>query len=244
MRPSLPLRRRGARRILAALRRARPGARVELDHDSPLQLLIATILSAQCTDARVNLVTPGLFRRYPDAAAFAAAERTELEQAIRSTGFYRAKARSIQECCRRIAERHGGEVPRDMETLTRLPGVGRKTANVLLGAAFGIASGIVVDTHMARVSRRLGLTRHIDPIRIERDLCDLLPRSGWIDFSIGMVLHGRYVCRARHPRCSACPLAPLCPSRHLEASGGGGPVPRRRVRRRRPVAGSARHRPV
>ena len=149
--------------ILQALRAARPGARVELDHDSPFRLLIATILSAQCTDARVNLVTPSLFRAWPDAAAFARAPLPDLEKAIRSTGFFRAKARAIKACCQALVDDHGGEVPRTLEEMTRLPGVGRKTANVVLGAGYGIPSGIVVDTHVARVAGRLGLTKQTDP---------------------------------------------------------------------------------
>ena len=203
--------------ILKMLRQARPGARVELVHDSPFRLLVATILSAQCTDARVNLVTPLLFRTWPDARALARADSADLERAIRSTGFFRAKARSIQAMSQALLDRHGGEVPRTMEEMTRLPGVGRKTANVVLGAGYGIAEGIVVDTHAARVAQRLGLTRQSDPVRIERDLMALIPRGDWIFASIALVLHGRYVCQARLPRCSECPLSPHCPSRHLEA---------------------------
>ena len=203
--------------ILTALHEARPQARVELNHQSPLQLLIATILSAQCTDDRVNTVTPALFRAWPDAAALAKAPRAELEEVIRPTGFFRAKARAIADCCRLLVERHGGEVPRTMEELTRLPGVGRKTANVVLGAGYGIPSGIVVDTHMARVTSRLGLTRQSDPVMIEQDLLAVVPSSEWIFFSIAMILHGRYVCQARLPRCGDCSLRPHCPSRHLEA---------------------------
>jgi len=215
--------------ILAALHAARPQARVELEHRSPLQLLVATILSAQCTDERVNTVTPALFRAWPDAAALAGAPRGELERVIRPTGFFRAKARAIAECSRLLVERHGGDVPRTMEEMTRLPGVGRKTANVVLGAGYGIPSGIVVDTHMARVASRLGLTRQSDPVKIEQDLLAVVPSSEWIFFSIAMILHGRYVCQARLPRCGACPLRPHCPSRHLEAallaarSGGARP---------------------
>jgi endonuclease-3 len=203
--------------ILQALRLARPAARVELVHDSPFRLLVATILSAQCTDARVNLVTPPLFRTWPDARALARADSADLERAIRSTGFFRAKARSIQAMSQALLDRHGGEVPRTIEEMTRLPGVGRKTANVVLGAGYGIAEGIVVDTHAARVAQRLGLTRQSDPVRIERDLMALIPREDWIFASIALVLHGRYVCQARLPRCSECPLSPHCPSRHLES---------------------------
>ena len=221
---------RRAAAIVAALRRARPEARVELRYDSPLQLLIATILSAQCTDERVNQVTPVLFRKWPDAAALAGAPPAELEATIRSTGFFRAKARSIRACCQALLERHNGEVPRTMEEMVRLPGVGRKTANVVLGAAYGIPSGIVVDTHMARVAARLGLTRETDPVKIEQDLMPVVPRDEWIFFSIAAILHGRYVCRARRPECGGCPLNPHCPSNDLERrlSGGRSPAGSRR----------------
>lgn len=224
--------------ILQALHRARPGARVELDHDSPFRLLIATILSAQCTDARVNLVTPSLFSAWPDAAALARAPLPDLEKAIRSTGFFRAKARAIKACCRALVDDHGGEVPRTLEEMTRLPGVGRKTANVVLGAGYGIPSGIVVDTHVARVAGRLGLTKQTDPVKIERDLMAFVPAAEWIFSSIALVLHGRYVCQARLPRCSACPLRPHCPSRHLEAKILAGVA----ARNRRPAAAGRRRR--
>ncbi len=209
--PSAELRRR-ARAIVAALRAARPDARVELSHDSPFELLIATILSAQCTDARVNQVLPGLLHAYPTPAAMAEADPARLEALIRSTGFFRSKAKSLLGCSREILARHGGVVPRTMEELSALPGVGRKTANVVLGAAYGVAAGIVVDTHMARVARRLGLTRQEAPERIEIDLMSLVRPEDWIFFSIAMVLHGRYVCLARAPRCGECPLRRLCPS--------------------------------
>jgi endonuclease-3 len=218
-RPAMPppaIRGRAAR-IVTALHRSRPAARVELDHADPWQLLVATILSAQSTDARVNLVTPALFRAWPDAAALAGAPRGEVEAAIRSTGFFRAKAKSIQGCAVALVERHGGRVPRTLDDLVRLPGVGRKTANVVLGAGYGIASGIVVDTHMARVARRLGLTRRDDPEGIERDLQALVPEKSWIAFSIAGVLHGRYICQARRPLCDRCPVARDCPSRIVGA---------------------------
>ena len=218
-----PLLRRKARSIVAALRRSSPDARIELDHRSPFELLVATILSAQCTDARVNQVTPALFRAWPDARTLADADPGELERVIRSTGFFRAKARALLGASRAIRDGHGGEVPRTMEELARLPGVGRKTANVVLGGAYGIASGVVVDTHVLRVTRRLRLTRHADAKRIEQDLIALLPRSDWIFASIALVLHGRYVCVARAPRCPACALSRLCPSRTL-----GGLPPLRR----------------
>src|SRR6266849_2524014 len=199
-------RRARAAAVLEALHSARPEARVELRNTSPLQLLIATILSAQCTDERVNQVTPALFRAWPDARALARAPLPDLEKVIRSTGFFRAKAQSSVSCCRALLERHGGEVPRTMEELVRLPGVGRKTANVVLGAGYGIPSGIVVDTHMSRVAQRLGLTRRDDPVGIEDDLVKLVPQPEWVFFSIAMILHGRYVCLARRPRCGDCPL--------------------------------------
>lgn len=207
--------RRRANRILKALRRSRPDARIELDYRSPFELLVATILSAQCTDARVNKVTPELFRAYPDAESLATADQETLEALIRSTGFFRSKSKSLLGASRAIRDEHGGEVPKTMEELSRLPGVGRKTANVVLGGAYGIPTGVVVDTHVRRVARRLRLTRHEDPIRIERDLMALWRRSDWIFASIALVLHGRYVCVARAPRCYECALSPDCPSRTL-----------------------------
>lgn len=217
--PSPGLRRR-ARAIVAALRTARPEARVELSHNSPFELLVATILSAQCTDARVNQVLPGLLHAYPTPAAMSEADPPRLEALIRSTGFFRSKAKSLLGCSREILARHGGVVPRTMEALSALPGVGRKTANVVLGAGYGVAAGIVVDTHMARVARRLGLTRQETPERIEIDLMALVRPEDWIFFSIAMVLHGRYVCIARAPRCGECPLRRLCPSADRVAPAG------------------------
>lgn len=173
--------------------------------------MIATILSAQCTDKRVNMVTPTLFGRWPDPASLAAAPPRELEAVIRSTGFFRAKAKSLLGCARALVERHGCEVPRTLEELVHLPGVGRKTANVVMGSAFGIASGVVVDTHVGRISRRLGLTRHTDAVRAERDLSAVVPKNHWIAFSHRLIEHGRMVCAARVPRCGECPLADLCP---------------------------------
>jgi endonuclease-3 len=200
-----------AARIAERLAEAYPEARCSLDFASPFQLLVATILSAQCTDKRVNAVTGPLFRRWPDPAALAAAPPRDLEAAIRTTGFFRAKAKSILVCCRALVERHGGEVPRSLEDLVRLAGVGRKTANVVMGSAFGEATGVVVDTHVGRISRRLGLTRQADAVKAERDLVALLPRPHWIAFSHRVIEHGRTVCTARSPRCEACPLADLCP---------------------------------
>jgi len=196
--------------ILEKLEDLYPEVETALHHDNPLQLLVATILSAQCTDARVNLVTPALFRKFPDAAAFARAKPRELEAAIRTTGFFRSKAKNIQAASRAILERFGGRVPANLEDLVTLPGVGRKTANVVLGNAFGIP-GITVDTHVGRLSRRLGLSRHEDPVKVEFDLMDLIPREKWSTFSLQLILHGRKVCIARAPRCGECALYDLCP---------------------------------
>lgn len=187
-----------------------PDARCSLDYQSPLELLVATILSAQCTDARVNQVTPALFARFPDAHAFAAARPGDLETAIQSTGFFRNKARNIRSCCQVLVDRYGGQLPRTLEELVELPGVGRKTANVVLGNAFGVP-GITVDTHVGRLSRRMGLTRHIDPVKVEHDLMDLVPKQQWTAFSHRMILHGRQVCQARKPACAACAVADVCP---------------------------------
>jgi endonuclease-3 len=174
---------------------------------------VATILSAQCTDARVNQVTPELFRRWPDPAALAGAEPEELEDVIRSTGFYRNKAKSLLGMAARVVEEHDGEVPADMDALVRLPGVARKTANVVLGTAFGRNEGVVVDTHVHRIAHRLGLSRHHDPGKVERELMGLLERDGWTDFSHRVILHGRRICGARKPHCAVCSLRDLCPSR-------------------------------
>jgi len=194
-----------------ALRREYPEAACALEFRTPLELLIATILSAQCTDERVNRVTKDLFRKYRSAADYARAPSDQLERDIQSTGFFRNKAKSIRGCCRVLEEQHGGEVPRQIEVLVGLPGIGRKTANVVLGTAYGIASGVVVDTHVIRVSRRLGLTAQKDPVKIERDLMELVPQSEWVDFSHRVIHHGRRVCVARKPKCGDCPLRPLCP---------------------------------
>ena len=199
-----------AAEILDRLAHRYPEARVELDFDGPLQLLIATILSAQSTDKRVNQVTPELFRKYPDAKALAAAPRDKLEEELRSTGFFRQKAKSVQGCCAMLVELHGGDVPRGMDELTVLPGVGRKTANVVRAGAFGLP-GIAVDTHCRRVSQRLGLTTDADPVKIERCLADLYPEIRWADISRLYIWHGRYTCKARRPACEGCALADLCP---------------------------------
>ncbi len=197
--------------IEGALAAAYPDAACELDFSDPYQLLVATILSAQCTDARVNTVTPALFARFPDARALAGATPEELEALIRSTGFFRNKSKSLLGMAQAVVERHDGKIPPAMDALTRLPGVGRKTANVVLGTAFGIATGVVVDTHVARLARRLGLTAEDDPEKIERDLMALFPASGWVVLGHRLILHGRRVCHARTPACDGCPLAPLCP---------------------------------
>ena len=210
-RESATARKARATAIARRLASAYPRASCSLDFQSPFQLLVATILSAQCTDRRVNAVTGGLFRRWPTPEALAAARAADLEAAIRSTGFFRAKARSILGCCRGLVERYGGEVPRTLEELVHLPGVGRKTANVVLGSAFGLSTGVVVDTHVGRISRRLGLTRQADAVKAERDLMAVLPRRHWIAFSHRLIEHGRTVCTARNPRCTGCVLADLCP---------------------------------
>ena len=200
------------RDLIDALRRTYPQAHCELDFGSPLELLIATILSAQCTDKQVNIVTADLFRKHRSAADYAAATQEELENDIRRIGFFRNKARNIRSCCRALMERHGGEVPATMEELTALDGVGRKTANVVLGNAFHINEGVVVDTHVGRLSNRLGLTRQSDPVKVEQDLMKLVPREEWTLFSHWLIWHGRRRCSARKPDCTACELRSLCPS--------------------------------
>jgi endonuclease-3 len=196
--------------LIGILERLYPGATTPLGHESALQLLVATILSAQCTDERVNQVTPALFARFPDARSLASASRAELEDLIHSTGFFRNKAKAIQAMSADLVQRHGGEVPRTLEELTALPGVGRKTANVVLGSAFGIP-GIVVDTHVQRLALRLGLTKEHDPVKTEFALQPLIPREQWSHFSLWLIFHGRRICVARKPRCSVCPLLPHCP---------------------------------
>ncbi len=198
--------------IVGILRREFPDSRTALEFRNPLQILVATILAAQCTDERVNKVTPALFARYPTAAAFAAADRAGLEEAIRSTGFFRNKAKSILGAAKRIVEVYGGKVPDTMEDLVTLPGVARKTANIVLAAGYGKAGGIAVDTHVRRLSGRLGLSRETDPVKIERDLLGIVPRGDWLDFNSLLVDHGRKTCRARKPECPGCPLRHLCPS--------------------------------
>jgi endonuclease III len=198
--------------ILTRLKRLYPDATCSLTYETPVQLLVATILSAQCTDDRVNKVTPALFQRFPDAVAFAGADLLELETLIRSTGFYRNKAKNIQGACQLIAQKYGGEVPKRMEQLLELPGVARKTANVVLAHAYGINAGVTVDTHVKRLSHRLGLTEQTDPVKVERDLMPLLPIEDWENWSIRLIYHGRAVCAARKPACDRCLLADICPS--------------------------------
>lgn len=199
-----------AQRIAEILRRLYP-AQCALTHDNPFQLLVATILSAQCTDERVNLVTPGLFACYPDALAFAEARQRDIEKLIHSTGFFRAKAKNIIGASRAIVHEHAGAVPGTLQDLVKLPGIGRKTANVVLGTAFGIAEGVVVDTHVGRLARRMGLTRHTDAVKVERDLIGLLPRTEWIEFSHRMIWHGRRICMSRKPLCESCEVRQWCP---------------------------------
>jgi endonuclease-3 len=199
-------------KIIQILRKEYPRSRTALEFETPLQILIATILAAQCTDQRVNQITPALFRKYLTAAALAAADRGELEAEIRSTGFFRNKAKNIIGAARKIVDDFGGEVPANMADLVTLPGVARKTANIVLSSGYGLAEGIAVDTHVKRLSGRLGLSRQRDPGKIERDLMKLVPRTGWLDFNSLLVNHGRKVCQARKPRCPVCPVRSLCPS--------------------------------
>lgn len=203
---------RRARLIFRRLARTYPDAKTALDHHNAFELLCATILSAQCTDARVNLVTPHLFAQYPTPEALAAASRKDVEEIIKSTGFFRNKSKSLVGMAQAIVADFGGEVPRSMAELRTLPGVGRKTANVILGNAFGINEGITVDTHVARLSHRLGFTREEDPVKIERDLMPLFPRKDWALLSHLLIFHGRQICVARMPRCGRCVLNDVCPS--------------------------------
>ncbi|MGE0525633.1 MAG: endonuclease III [Bdellovibrionales bacterium] len=211
MKESLDVKKTRTRALLRKLRARYPGAHCALHHSCPLELLVATILSAQCTDERVNKVTPGLFRRYRSAADYAGSDVSELEGFIRTANFYRNKAKNLKQMGAQLVREHGGEVPREMSSLVALPGVGRKTANVVLGNAFGIATGIVVDTHVRRLSFRLGLSRAEMPEKVEADLLQVVPKKDWIDFSHLLIFHGRQVCQARKPRCEECVLNSLCP---------------------------------
>jgi endonuclease-3 len=206
-------------RVLPLLKRAYPKSQCSLAHKTPLQLIVATILSAQCTDERVNKVTPALFARYPSAQAYAAANIAELEELIRTTGFFHNKAKSIKAMAESLVAEHGGDVPRTMEALTELAGVGRKTANVVLGNAFALNVGIVVDTHVTRLAQRLGFTRHTDAVKIEQDLLLLVPQNEWTLFSHLLIDHGRAICTARKPACPDCPLQPHCPGAAVFMAG-------------------------
>lgn len=211
-RESLTARRARAREIFDLLTEEHPDAHCALDHDSPYQLVVATILSAQCTDERVNMVTPGLFQRFPAPRDLAEAPVDEVEELVHSTGFFRNKARNLIGMAEGVVERHGGEIPRTLDELTALPGIGRKTANVVLGNAFGVDEGVVVDTHVRRLANRLHLSRQQDPVKVERDLIQIFPRERWTLLSHLLIFHGRRVCKARKPRCRECAVAHLCPS--------------------------------
>ncbi len=210
--PRAPTSQTRAAEILSILCATYPDAHCELDHDGPFQLLIATILSAQCTDVRVNMATPALFQKFPDPESMAAARQEDLEEIIRSTGFFRNKAKNIRAAAQALVDHYKGEVPRELEPLTHLPGVGRKTANVVLGNAYGIEAGVVVDTHVARLSQRLGLTKQKDPVKIEKDLIKQIPQNAWTLWSHLLIWHGRRRCMARNPDCPNCELRSLCPS--------------------------------
>lgn len=197
--------------LIARLRATYPDAHCELDYETPVQLLVAVILSAQCTDARVNLTTPALFARYPTVEALAGADPTEMEELVRPTGFYRQKARYIREAAARLLAEYGGELPSEMDALLTLSGVARKSANVVRGEVFGLADGVTVDTHVKRLAMRLGLTTETDPVKVERDLMAIIPRESWIEIAHLLVWHGRRLCFARKPACSVCPLNDICP---------------------------------
>lgn len=214
--PAIAQNKSQAKKVVAALAKGYPDAECALVHDSPFQLLIATILSAQCTDERVNIVTKDLFAKWPTPEALAELPTKELEKAIQSAGFFRMKAKNIQGCCRQLVEKHDGEVPQTLAELVELPGVGRKTANVVLGTSFGIPSGIVVDTHVTRLTNRLGLTKNQDAVKIENDLIPLVPKKEWIDFSHRLIHHGRQICKARVPLCSECLMKKFCPQVGVE----------------------------
>jgi len=221
--------------VIERLAQAYPDAACALTHDNPFQLLVATILSAQCTDARVNMVTPELFRKYPYALTMSRATQEDLERLIRTTGFFRNKSKSVRGASERLVEAFGGTVPRTMDELLTLPGVARKTANVVLGVGHGVAEGIVVDTHVERLSRRLGLSRAKNPVEIERDLMRQVPRDQWILFSHLLIFHGRQVCTARKPRCEACAVFEYCPSGPYYIRGKVPPWDRRAAKRAAPT---------
>ena len=208
-----------AKEVEKRLRKAMPEPRCELDHENAWQLLVATILSAQSTDRMVNKVTPSLFARFPTPAALGAADQDEVETLVKSTGFFRNKAKAIRAASQVVAEQHAGEVPRSLDELIELPGVARKTANVVLGTAYRVPSGMTIDTHAGRVARRLELTKHEDPVKVEKDLCELFKKDSWIDMGHRFVLHGRYICLAKKPRCGACPLNEVCAVHEAEPEG-------------------------
>jgi endonuclease-3 len=212
-------RRQRVKAILPILKKTYPTAQCSLDHHNPLELLVATILSAQCTDDRVNIVTKSLFKKYRTPQSYAKAPAGELEKDIQSTGFFNNKAKSLRGMGQALVERHGGKVPASMEELTNLPGVGRKTANVVLGNAFGQNVGVVVDTHVARLSNRLGLTKHADPVKIEQDLMEIVPQEDWTLWSHLLIHHGRQICKARKPECERCPILDYCPAGQLFMKG-------------------------
>jgi endonuclease-3 len=218
--------------IIRRLKEQYPDAKTSLNFENPYQLIVATILSAQCTDERVNMTTPALFKRYPSAQALADARTGDVEEMIKSTGFFRNKTKSLLGMANAVVTDHGGEIPKTMAGLVKLPGVGRKTANVVLGNAFGIDEGIVVDTHVARVSKRLGLTSNTDPEKIEQDLIELVPRADWTIFAHLCIYHGRAICKAPTPRCDECPLADICPTApiYLGATSGKRAKPRKKVK--------------
>jgi endonuclease III len=215
---TMPQKRKRTRQLIDRLKAAYPDARCSLNYSNALELLVATVLSAQCTDERVNRVTESLFKKYRTAEDYAGAPPGELEEDIKSTGFYRNKAKALRGCCAELVAQYGGEVPPNIAALVQLPGVGRKTANVILGNAYEMAEGIVVDTHVRRLAGRLGLTKHIDPDKIEQDLLQLVSREDWIIIGHILILHGRRICAARAPKCPVCPVKDLCPSVKVHAS--------------------------
>lgn len=223
--------RQRAREIVAGLRAAYPDAKCSLDFTTPLELLVATVLSAQCTDERVNAVTKQLFQKYRSAADYAGADPETLEQDVKQTGFYRNKAKHIRAAGEVMMERYGGDVPRTMDELITLPGVARKTANVVLGNAYGIVEGVVVDTHVGRLARRLGLTESEDPVKVEQDLMALLPQADWLDLSHLLIYHGRAICQARRPLCEQCMLVALCPTGQETLAGVAAPAAKSAAKR-------------
>ncbi len=212
-----PAKKKQAAKVTRRLKRDYPDAECALKYDTPYQLLVATVLSAQCTDVRVNIVTKDLFAKYPTAKEMAAAPVKKIEKLVQTTGFFRNKAKNIKALSQRLDEEFDGEVPKDLDILVKMPGVGRKTANVVLGTAFGIPTGVVVDTHVGRISKRLGLTESTDAVRIERDLIEVLPKTQWIDYSHRMIHHGRQVCKARRPQCEECGFKKICPRIGVDA---------------------------